>query len=605
MEDYRIRVRIFIGLILFLFVVLVLRLFQLQFIDADMYAGESRMNAIRENRVYPARGVIYDRNMRLMVDNEPSYSILITPHHFKTTNIPLLADLLGVPDSLVAARLNEARQWSAFRPSRAFREVPFDIFSRIQENQYRLPGVWYEVEQMRRYVTDARSAHALGYIREITQSELSTRQNLGYRSGDLIGKAGLERTYESYLRGRLGSEFKLVNIHGLEVKSYLDGEDDTPPMAGYDLHLGLDTKVQALAESLFVNKRGAAVAIDPRNGEIIAMVSKPDYDPAIFSESIDSETWSYLTTSKDKPMLNRATMAVFPPGSTWKPFMALMALNEGDITPTTRINCPGYHPFGRGRMFRCLGVHGSIDVYTALERSCNTFFFELMQRTDVNTFHDYGTMLGFGKRAPTDIGEQSAALMPDSSYFNRMYPRGWTPGYTINLGVGQGDMSVTPLQLARFTAAVANGGTLHPPHLVRELVHAETGEVLRPRLPAPETIAVDPHYVEVVREGMRRVMVSGTGRASQIPGVTSGGKTGTSQAGAGRRDHAVFIMFAPYENPEIAIAVMVENAGFGGTVAAPIASMMAEQYLTGRVEPTPQRQFLVQRTLGISSEPLP
>ncbi len=605
MEDYRIRVRIFIGLILFIFGILTMRLFQLQFIDADAYAGESRMNSIRENRVQPARGVVYDRAMRLMVDNEPSYTITITPRHFRTSSIPLLADLLGVPDSLVAARVDEARRWSAFRPSRAFREVPFDIFSRVQENQYRLPGVWYEVEQMRRYVTDARSAHALGYIREITDAELRPRRSIGYRPGDLIGKAGLEKTYESYLRGRLGSEFKLVNIHGLEVKSYLDGDDDTPPLAGYDLHLGIDSRVQAIAESLFVNKRGAAVAIDPSTGEIIAMVSKPDYDPAIFSESIDSETWSYLTTSKDKPMLNRATMAVFPPGSTWKPFMALLALNEGDITENSRITCPGYHPLGAGRMFRCLGVHGSIDVRTAIQRSCNTFFFELMQRTDVDTFNDYGTAFGFGMRAPTDIGEQSAALMPDSSYFNRMYPRGWTSGYSINLGVGQGNMSVTPLQLARFTAAVANGGTLHPPHLVRELVHAETGEVLRPHLPAPQQIDIDDHYFEIVRDGMRLAMEAGTGRASQIPGISSGGKTGTAQAGEGRTDHALFIMFAPYEDPEIAIAVMVENAGYGGTVAAPIASIMAEQYLKGMVEPTPQRQFQVQRVLGTRSQPLP
>lgn len=605
MEDYRIRVRIFIGLILFLFLVLSLRLFQLQFIDADAYAGESRMNSIRENRVQPARGVVYDRAMRLLVDNEPSYAITLTPRHFRPENIPLLADLLEVPDSVVAARLEQARRWSAFRPSRAFREVPFDIFSRVQENQYRLPGVWYEVEQMRRYVTSARAAHALGYIREITDSELATRRPLGYRPGDLIGKAGLERTYESYLRGRLGSEFKLVNIHGLEVKSYLDGADDTPPMSGYDVYMGLDSRVQALAESLFVNKRGAAVALDPRSGEIIAMVSKPDYDPAIFSETIDSETWSYLTTSKEKPMLNRATMAVFPPGSTWKPFMALLALDQGDITENTRISCPGYHPFGGPSLFRCLGVHGPIEIRTALQRSCNTFFFELMQRTDVNTFRHYGNQFGFGERAPTDIGEQSAALIPDSSYFNRMFPRGWTAGYSINLGIGQGNMSVTPLQLARFTATVANGGTVHPPHLVRELVHAETGEVLRPRLPAPRKLDIDPHYFEIVKDGMRLAMEAGTGRASQIPGISSGGKTGTAQAGTNRTDHSVFIMFAPYEDPEIAIAVMVENAGYGGTVAAPIASFMAEQYLKGMIEQTPQRQALMQRVIAVRSQPLP
>lgn len=605
MDDYRIRVRIFIGLILFVVGILTLRLFQLQFVDADAYAGESRMNSIRESRVQPARGVVYDRNLRLMVDNEPSYTITITPRHFRINDIPLLASLLEVPDSLVEARVREARQWSAFRPSRSFREVPFEIFSRVQENQYRLPGVWFEVEQKRRYTTDARAAHALGYIREITEPELQPRRRLGYRAGDLIGKAGLERTYEDYMRGRLGSEFKLVNIHGMEVKSYLDGRDDTAPMAGYDLHLGMDSRVQALAESLFVNKRGGAVAINVKNGEIIAMVSKPDFDPEIFSQSIDRETWAYLTTSKDKPMLNRATMSVFPPGSTWKPFMAIMALAEGDITESSRIHCSGAHPFGGPGMFRCLGVHGSIDVRYAMQVSCNTFFFELMQRTDVDTYRKYGNAFGFGVRAPTDIGEQSAGLIPDSSYFNRMFPRGWTRGYSINLGIGQGNMSVTPMQMARFTAAIANRGTLHPPHLVRELVHPETGDVLRPRLPAPKKIDIDEHYFEVVRDAMRLAMEAGTGRSSQIPGISSGGKTGTAQAGTNRRDHSVFVMFAPYEDPEIAIAVMVENIGYGGTVAAPIASLMAEMYLTGMIDQSPQRQALVQRMMVLSSQPLP
>lgn len=605
MDEYRIRVRIFVGVIIFIVGVLTVRLVQLQFIEADAYAGESRMNAIRENRVQPARGVIYDRDLRLMVDNEPSYTITLTPRHFNPDNVPLLARLLEVPDSLVAARLAEARRWSAFRPSRSFREVPQEIFARIQENQYRLPGVWYEVEQMRRYVTDARAAHALGYIREITEVELAPRRRMGYRPGDLIGKAGLERTYESYLRGRLGSEFKLVNIHGLEVKSYQDGREDSPPMAGYDLVLGIDSRVQALAESLFVNKRGGAVAIDPRSGEIIAMVSKPDFDPAIFSESVDRETWAYLTTSKDKPMLNRATMSVFPPGSTWKPFVALMGLAEGDINVNSRINCPGYHPFAGPGMFRCLGVHGSIGLERAMQVSCNTYFFEVMMRTDVNSFARHARAFGFGQRAPTDIGEQSAALIPDSSYFNRMFPRGWTAGYSINLGIGQGNMSVTPLQMANFMAAVANGGILHPPHLVRELVHAETGEVMRPRLPAPRVIDIDQHYFDVVREGMRLAMEAGTGRASQIPGFSSAGKTGTAQAGTGRQNHSVFIMYAPAEDPEIAIAVMVENIGFGGTYAAPLASLMAEMYLKGYIEPTPQRQMLIQRLLNARSQPLP
>lgn len=605
MEEYRIRVRIFIGIVLTVLGILALRLAQLQLIDVEEYTGESRNNAVRERRVQPARGAIFDRNGQLMIDNEPTYTLLITPRRFDRSRIGLLAELLGVPDTTVANKLDKARSWSAFQPSKAFREVPFDVLSRILENIYRLPGVDYEVEEKRRYVTSAKAAHAMGYIREITDRELALRRDEGYRQGDLIGRAGIERNYESYLRGRMGSAFKLVNIHGLEVKSYLDGREDTPPVSGYSLVLGIDARVQALAESLFVNKRGGAVAIDPQTGEIIALVSKPDFDPDIFARTIDSQTWDYLNNSPEKPLYNRATMNLMPPGSTWKPFMALMALQEGNITPTGRISCPGYHPLGGGRMFRCMGVHGSLDVVTAIQRSCNTFFFELMMRTDPNTFRKYANMFGFGVRQPTDIAEQTAGLIPDSAYYNRSYPNGWTVGYTINLGIGQGDMGVTPLQLANYAATIGNGGIKHPPHLVRELIHPETGERLRPALPPSQRLPIKPEYFDLVKQGMRQVMEAGTGRGVQIPGITAGGKTGTAQspAGRGNKDDSVFIMFAPWDEPRIAVAVQVENAGFGAQAAAPIASLMAEMYLTGKI--APERQAVVQRAMSARSEPLP
>ncbi|GIV62030.1 MAG: penicillin-binding protein 2 [Rhodothermaceae bacterium] len=604
MEDYRIRIRIFIGLILVVLSILGLRVFQLQVLDASAYTGESRSNAIREVRVLPARGVMYDRHGVLMVDNEPTYTVTLIPRYFDRSRIGLLAGLLGVPDSVVARKLDEARAWSAFKPSPAFREVPFDVLSRILEHRDELPGVEYEVVPKRRYLTKARAAHALGYIREITADELARRRADGYRQGDLIGQAGLEKQYETVLRGQLGIEYKQVNVHGLVVRPYRDGAEDRPPVNGFDLHLTIDSGVQALAESLFVNKRGAAVALDPRTGGIIALVSKPDFDPDLFSRSVPRQTWQYLTQSPVKPMFNRATMSGMPPGSTWKPFMALMALQEGLITERTIINCPGGYRLG-SRVFRDHAghAHGPINVKEAIQHSCNTFFFTLMMRTDVNTWSRWARRFGFGRTIPMDLAEQSPGLIPDSSYFNRTYPRGWTAGYTINLGIGQGDMVVTPMQLARYVAAVANGGTLLPPHLVERLEHPDTGEVRYPDRPAPETIPVDPHYFEVVREGMRRVMEAGTGRGVQIPGIPSGGKTGTAQAPGGRKDHSLFIMFAPFDDPRIALAVLVENGGFGATQAAPIASLLAEQYLTGQI--SPQRAWLVQRLLTLQSEPLP
>ena len=591
MENYQLRVRLFIGAILIALLVLGLRLVQLQLIDHTAYTGESQMNAVRGATVQPARGLIFDRNGALMVDNEPTYSILLTPRYFNPERTGLLASLLDVPDSLVTARLQEARQWSAFRASRSFREVPYEKFSRIQENLYRLPGVSYEVDQRRRYRTNARAAHALGYVREITRPELERIRTEGYRPGDLVGKAGVEHHYESLLRGQLGREFKLVNVHGMEVQAYRDGQEDIQPQAGFDLHLSLDSGVQALAESLFVNKRGAAVALDPNNGDILAMVSKPDYDPAIFSRAVDSETWQELNTSEDRPLFNRATMMRMVPGSTWKPFMALLGLQEGLITPNSTTRCGGGYRLG-GRTFRDHNsqAHGPINVKEAVAVSCNTFFYDLMMRTDVNTWARYAREAGFGERTSLDIGQQTTGLIPDSSYYNRTYPRGWTPGYSIILGIGQGDMLVTPMELARFTAALANGGELHDPRIVKRLINNDTGEERIPQRPPPDRMPIDAEHFETVRESMRMAMERGTGRNLQIPDIPSAGKTGTAQNPHGE-NHSVFIMFAPVDDPQIAIAVMVENAGFGATVAAPIASMMAEKYLTGTIEESWMRNF--------------
>ena len=610
MEEYRVRVRIFIGIILFATGILGVQLFRLQIINQDQFREVSRGNALRDIRVVPARGAVYDRNGILMVHNEPTYTVTLTPRYFDESKIGLLARLLDVPDSVVVVRLAEARRWSLRRPSASFRDVPFPIYSRIQENAYLLPGVGKEIDQKRRYLTSARAAHALGYIREIARNELDRLKEQGvdakYRPGDLVGKTGVEREYEPYLRGTPGSAFKVVNVHGLEVKSYRNGEEDTPPSSGYDIHLTLDTRVQALAESLFVNKRGAAVALDPNSGAIIALVSNPDFDPAVFSQPLDSDTWQYLNNSPEKPLYNRATMNLMPPGSTWKPFMALMALAEGKIAlegANSTFFCPGYHPVGRGQYFRCMGAHGQMNVRQAIKNSCNTFFFEMARRIDISTFKKYANLFGFGIEAPTDIGEQTAGLIPDSAYFNRLDPN-WDIGYTMNLGIGQGDMGVTPLQLARYIAAVANKGTLQPPHLVERLVHPETREVVRPPIPEPEHIPIDERYFDIVRDGMRLVMEQGTGVLAQIPGILSGGKTGTAQVSGGMKDHSVCVMLAPFDDPQIAIAVQAENAGQGAHVAAPIASLLAEFYLKGELPDSYEVRLRMNRALNARSQEL-
>lgn len=605
MEENRFRVRVIIFTVLIALGVLVVRLAQLQLLEANAYSGETRSMAVREKRVTPARGAIFDRDKRLMVDNEFTYTITLTPRYFDQSKITLLAELLEVSDSLVTAKLQEARAWSSFRPSRSFKEVSFPIFSRLQENFFLLPGVGYEEEQKRRYITSAHATHILGYTREISPGELAERGEAGYRQGDLIGKSGLERSYEAFLRGTYGSELQMVNVHGLEVGKYLNGDADIPPVSGFNMNLTVNSRLQAFAESLFVNKRGAAVALDPSNGEILAMVSVPDLDPDVFARSMTAKEWFEMTTSEGTPMFNRATMSMMPPGSTWKPFMALMALQEGIIKPDQTVYCGGGHPIGQGRRFRCMGVHGYTDVRKAILKSCNTYFFEMMRRTDVNTFERYANMFGFGRRIQSDIGEQLPGLIPDSSYYNRTYPRGWTVGYSMNLGIGQGDMGVTALQLARYIGAVATKGNLPTPHLVRNLEHPEVDSTVIPDVPAHQTIPINTEYFDIVHESMTNLMESGSGMYFQIPGIPSAGKTGTAQAPGDKESHSLFVMFAPVNDPKIALGVLVENGGSGARQAGPIASLMAEYYLKGEVADTPGRRWLIHRLLNeLQSEAL-
>ncbi|MEL6715763.1 MAG: penicillin-binding transpeptidase domain-containing protein, partial [Planctomycetota bacterium] len=373
------------------------------------------------------------------------------------------------------------------------------------------------------------------------------------------------------------------------------------PDAADRLKLTIDARVQALAESLFVNKRGGAVMMDVETGGIISMVSAPDYDPSLLAGRMTQTEVNYLY-GEQKPLFNRATQSSLPPGSTWKPFMSAVALQEGMIGPDTDLYCPGGYMLGR--FFRCHGgAHGRISVRRAIQKSCNTFYFRLMNdtfetpdgpfRMDLDTWGMWANRFGFGTLAPLDLPDQKPALIPDSTYFNERWGKGgWGPGFTVNLGIGQGNMGANPLQMARSTAAIANGGTLVTPHLVLEQIDPRTGIAEKPRHPRPRRIPIEDRNLQVVREGMRLVATAGTARRSQIlasrdgrfPEIPIAGKTGTSQNPRGK-DHAMFVAFAPYDDPKVAVGVIVENAGYGSQTAGPISSLMIEQYFRGEIVP--------------------
>ncbi|MBF8247521.1 MAG: Cell division protein, partial [Bacteroidetes bacterium] len=453
--------------------------------------------------------------------------------------------------------------------------------SAIEEHLFKLPGVSYEVESKRYYPTTARAPHLFGYCKEITDAQL-TKTGEYYRQGDVIGSSGLESFYETFLRGEKGFEYIAVNSKGQMLGSFENGKNDKAPKEGFDLVLGMDAGLQAYAESLMTDFRGAVVALDPNDGSILAMVSKPDFDPSVFSGVTPSEMWNKLNTDADKPMFNRATMTRYPPGSTFKMMIALACLEEGIIDENYRITCRGAYRFGN-RVYRDLHVHGPTNVVEAIQKSCNVFFYQLVPKLGLDKLNEYGQRLGFGLQTGIDIGEETAGLVPSTEYYNRVYGKGkWTAGNLVSLGVGQGEIGVSPLQMARYTAALANGGTLVQPHAVSMVRNKRTNgmNVIENQ---SRHVDFNSAYMDLVREGMRRVVMEagGTGGMARIPGVVTAGKTGTAENPG--EDHSWFVGFAPFENPRIAVAVMVENAGWGGTKAAPIGGLVMEKYLMGEV----------------------
>lgn len=587
MDEGRSRVRIFSAIVIIIIGTLTLRVGKMQLVDRQSHTGQSENNSMRERRVQAPRGRFFDRNGVLLVENVPAYTLYVTPNYFDDASIPLLAQLLNESDSTVAHQIQLARKHSLYKRSIVQSNITLAELGRVLEQRHVLGGIDYDITQKRTYTTPANMTHALGYVREITSSRLAERSDDHYKRGDPIGQSGLELEYERYVRGQVGADYKMVNIKGQVVDDYLRGTMNKAPVNGLDLTLTIDADLQAFAESLFVNKRGGVVAIDPNTGEVLAMHSAPDYDLDLFAARLDPNKWSELVNSPEEPLFNRVTQSVLAPGSTFKPIIALLALSEGTIDENYTYYCNGGHPIGRGNFFKCLAKHGSLNVVEAIKESCNSFFFEMMRLHDVNTLHDFAAQFGIGEAPYLDIAKSEirSGLLPDSAFFNKAYgERKWTQGYIMNLGVGQGALEVSPLQLVRYVAAFANDGLMVTPHLVRNMVDIQTGKVTVPKIDPPRRIKVNQTYLELVKKGMRRV-ITDESPWLEIPGITSIGKTGSAQNPRSGTSDALFIMAAPAENPKIAIAVIVENAGFGSGSAGPIGSFMAERYLTGKINP--------------------
>ncbi|MFM8568716.1 MAG: penicillin-binding protein 2 [Candidatus Kapaibacterium sp.] len=570
------RERIFRAFVLSITVLFVARLGYLQFVRGSELLERSETQAIKRLTKEPYRGCMFDRHGKVMVQNSASYTLVITPNEFDDTCIPLLASITGMSREEIST-IYQANKSNRFSQIKVMRDVDEDVRAAIEESHEYLPGVDLTIETKRTYEIDARASHLFGYRAEISPEQIKTRGNY-YKAGDLICQSGLEKAHENFIRGSKGTQFVAVNAAGQPIDNFNKGKSDIEAGEGADLYLSIDPLLQQVAERGLHPDNGGIVVMDPRNGEVLALASAPDFDLSRFTSGKLSKEYMELVNDPQKPLFNRAAQAQYPPGSTWKMLMALAALQEKMIDERTTIYCRGSYSFG-GRSYACHGSHGAVSVQRAIQASCNVFFYELGRRMNIDTYTKYGSMFGFGQATGIDLGEENRGLlMTRSSFAKRGVTGGLIEGRMVNLGIGQGEIGVTPLQMAAYCCALANKGTYYQPHIVRSYYYKDRS---RMETSAHDSlnVPIDKKYFDVIQRGMFDVCNTPGGTATnvKVDGIEACGKTGTAQNPHGR-DHSWFICYAPAVNPTIAMCVMVENAGFGATRAAPIARDILDAY---------------------------
>lgn len=571
------RRRIIFVIMVGFFAISITQLFNMQILEQPSYSEKSDENSVKPIYQTAPRGVFFDRNHKVLVGNKPSFTLRITPSTYDKKLSPYIEAILGSNPGYIDRILKQNEAYSKFIPRRIAKDVNFKVIAWYEENASKLPGVDYIMETQRDYSFGIIGSHMFGYTKEIPMETYLHRKN-EYDIGDNIGFGGIEKTYEDYLRGEKGIKYMLVDAKQKTIGRYKSGEEDQATVKGDDLILTIDKDAQSVAEEAFKDKRGAVVAIEPSTGEIIAFLSSPQYDLQDFAKVTTNEVWRELNNNPDKPMFNRASMSTFAPGSTFKMISAIAALEEGIIDTNYKVTCNGGFQFG-DRFFKCLHVHGTVNVQTSIEKSCNTFYYNLVNKIGLDVWSKYAKKFGFGSKSRIDIPEEAAGIVPSTDYYNKVYGKnGWTKGFVISLGIGQGELNVTPLQLAQYAALFANSGKSARPHFLKGYTDTRINQYIEVK-PQTYDIGISKKSFDIVRRAMYLV-VNGAGTATNIRSdeLQISGKTGTAQNPHGK-EHSLFIGFAPFNNPKIAIAVLVENAGFGSTIAAPIARDVIKAFL--------------------------
>jgi penicillin-binding protein 2 len=599
LHHFRLRLGIATMFVIVMFALLFVRFMYLQIVMHDHYHTLAEANRISILPIVPNRGIIVDRNGVVLAHNYSAYTLEVTP-----SKVEDLESTIEEISTLVEITPRDRRRFKKLlEESKRFESLPIrtrltdEEIARFAANRYRFPGIDVRARLFRQYPQGELFSHVIGHIGRINQKDLEKLENEGrdsnYRGTDYIGKTGLEYTYEDQLHGTTGVEQVEVDSGGRAVRSL----SRTSPISGSNLVLKLDARLQEVVSRAFGDRRGALVAIEPETGGVLAFVSKPGFDPNLFVDGIDPQNWNELNTSPDKPMVNRALAGTYPPGSTFKPFMALAALTYGKRTPGQAISDPGFYNFG-GHHFRDdkPGGHGLVDMYKSIVVSCDTYYYQLANDLGIDAISRFMGQLGFGTRTGIDLAGESAGVLPSQEWKMRRFKQKWYAGETISIGIGQGYNSYTPLQLALATATVANNGIMFRPHIVNyvEEVHTRQRSLVEPK--PIRDLNLKPEHVAVIKNALVGVNREGTSaRAFAGAPYTNAGKTGTAQVVGLKgekyvesrvaerfRDHALFIAYAPADRPTIALAVIVENSGFGARAAAPIARQVFDYWLTGK-----------------------
>lgn len=595
-DEVRKKIKIFVVLAIASFLCLWMRVWYLQILKGEYFRELSENNRVRLVALPAYRGTIKDRNGETLVNIRPSFNLYVTPEDAKSLDqsLDLLAKKIKFDREKLKKRIRQAQPFKAVLITADIdrRQVAF-----VEENNMRFPGIQIMVEPLRSYVYDDLAAHTLGYLGEISKSQMARMKDSNYKLGDMIGKDGLENIFESTLRGRKGYKEIEVDVFGRELKTLRK----LPPGSGNNLVLTLDVRLQRLLEELMTGTpeklvHGSVVMMKVQTGEILAMANKPAFDPNLFAARISVKNWKKLLQDPWHPLQNRAINGMYPPGSTYKIITAFAGLEEGVITPETTIYCPGHYRLGRGK-YRCWkrGGHGTLNLHDALVQSCDVYFYTVGYNVGIDTLEKYAKKLGLGKQTGINLIGEKSGLIPSTHWKRRTRGQEWLPGETVSASIGQGYDLVTPIQQALMISTIANGGILLQPFLVKK-VEGQNGQVIKEFFPKiVRKMDIKPETLTAIRNALRDVVNGrrGTGRRARHKDVVVSGKTGTSQvvklqvtesrASEGEipfkyRDHAWFVAFAPFEKPEVGISVIIEHGGHGGATAAPIAGKIIEAY---------------------------